>query len=103
MANNPSQPFQDRLVLIVGGSKGIGKETAKQVAQLGGNVCLVARQPEALAQAAAEVRSSAARPDQLVEVITADATDREDLAPKLTAFVAEHGLPDYLINAVGYA
>jgi 3-dehydrosphinganine reductase len=103
MANNPSLPFQDRLVLIVGGSKGIGKETAKQVARLGGSVCLVARQPEALAQAAADVRSAAARPDQLIEVIAADATDRDDLGPKLMTFIEMYGLPDYLINAVGYA
>ncbi len=103
MAKNPSQPFQDQLVLIVGGSKGIGKETAKQVARLGGSVCLVARKPEALAQAAVEVRSAVAQPDQLVEVIAADATDQEDLTPKLMAFIEAHGLPDYLINAVGYA
>lgn len=103
MAKNPSLPFADRLVLIVGGSKGIGKETAKQVARLGGSVCLVARHADALDQAAAEVRSAAAGAGQQIEVIAADATDQKDLAPKLIAFAAAHGLPDYLINAVGYA
>jgi len=103
MAKNRSQPFQDQLVLIVGGSTGIGKETAKEIARLGGSVCLVARHAEALAQAVKEVRSAAAHSNQLVEMIAADATDQKDLGPKLTAFMAEHGLPDYLINAVGYA
>jgi len=103
MTNNPALPFEDRLVLVVGGSKGIGKETAKQIARLGGSVCIVARELEVLTQAAAEVRVAAVSTDQLIEVIAADATDREDLAPKLIAFVEEHGLPDFLINAVGYA
>ena len=103
MANNPSQPFEGRLVMVVGGSRGIGKETAKQVVRLGGGVCLVARDPDALAQAAGEVRAAAAKQDPLVETIAADATNQEDLAPKLFAFVEAQGLPDYLINAVGYA
>jgi len=40
---------------------------------------------------------------QFVEVIACDATDMERLGPQLIDFVDRHGVPDYLINIVGYA
>jgi short-subunit dehydrogenase len=40
---------------------------------------------------------------QFVETIACDTTNMERLQPFLTEFINHHGVPDYLINVVGYA
>jgi 3-dehydrosphinganine reductase len=97
------QPFNQKIVVICGGSKGIGKETAKEIARLGGSLCLVARGEEALRETVEEVKALFVSPDQFIDWIVCDATDYDVLAPLLTDFVEQRGTPDYLINVVGYA
>jgi 3-dehydrosphinganine reductase len=82
---------------------GIGKETAKEIVLLGGSVCVIARHMEPLEDAAREMQALVREDSQFVEVIACDATDMEGLEPPLTEFVDRHGVPDYLINVVGYA
>ena len=103
MANSKTLPFKDRLVMIAGGSKGIGKETAKRIAGLGGSLCLIARDQAALDQAAAEVERRFTLPSQFVQVIAADATDEAALRPLIEGFIQARRIPDMLINSVGYA
>ena len=97
------QPLKSKTAVVCGGSKGIGKETAKEIIQLGGSVCVIARHMEPLEAAAREMRGLAREDSQFVEVIACDATDMERLGPQLIDFVDRHGVPDYLINVVGYA
>jgi 3-dehydrosphinganine reductase len=97
------QPYSGKTLLVCGGSKGIGKETAKEIVRLGGSVGIVARDPEALSQAAQEIEAERASQSQFVETITCDATDMGALKPLLEAFIDKHGVPDVLINNVGYA
>ena len=96
-------PFTDQTILITGGSMGIGLATAEEIARLGGNVGLIARRPGPLAAAAQRVRTAASSPDQLVETLACDTTDEAALQPLLEDFIARHGVPDRLINTVGYA
>lgn len=95
--------FVGKTVIICGGSKGIGKETAKEIARLGGSVCIVARNEDALTAAAEEIQPVRRSENQFVETIAADTTKPEEIEQPLVAFVEKHGTPDYLINAVGYA
>jgi len=97
------QPLRNKIAVICGGSKGIGKETAKEIVRLGGSVCVIARHTGPLEAAAREMQDLAREDSQFVEVITCDATDMERLGPQLTDFVDRHGVPDYLLNVVGYA
>jgi len=97
------QPLKNKTAVVCGGSKGIGKETAKEIVLLGGSVCVVARHMEPLEVAAREMQDLVREDSQFVEVIACDATDMERLEPPLTEFVDRHGVPDYLINVVGYA
>jgi len=97
------QPLKSKTAVVCGGSKGIGKETAKEIIQLGGSVCVIARHMEPLEAAAREMQGLAREDSQFVEVIACDATDMERLGPQLNDFVDRHGVPDYLINVVGYA
>ena len=89
--------------IVCGGSKGIGFATAEEIVRNGGSVGLVARGNGSLDEAAARLRASLGDGGQFVDVIQADATDRDDIGPKLEDFIAARGTPDLLINAVGYA
>lgn len=101
MASNKT--FVGKTAIICGGSKGIGKETAKEIARLGGDVCIVARNQDDLAVAAEEIKTVRKSKAQFVETIAADTTQPEQIQQPLLDFVDHHGVPDYLINAVGYA
>ncbi len=91
------------MAIICGGSRGIGRETAKQIILQGGSVCIIGRNPEDLQSAAVEMRGLIRWDSQTVESIACDTTDREKLQAPLTEFVERYGVPDYLINLVGYA
>jgi 3-dehydrosphinganine reductase len=97
------QPLENKIAIVCGGSKGIGKETAKEVAVLGGSVCLVARHREPLEATAREIEELLRGESQFVETIVCDTTDADRLTPLLNHFVDRQGVPDYLINVVGYA
>ncbi|MER7198786.1 short-chain dehydrogenase [Streptomyces sp. CB01635] len=53
---NRHQDLVDQTVIVIGASSGIGLETARQVRAAGGQVVMVARDPQRLERAAAEVR-----------------------------------------------
>jgi 3-dehydrosphinganine reductase len=93
----------NKTAVLCGASKGIGKETAKVFASLGGSVCVIARHRGPLDTAATEIRAMIRHDNQFVETIECDSTKMERLHPLLTDFMDRHGLPDYLINLVGYA
>ncbi len=97
------QPFKGRVAIIPGGSKGMGKATAKGFVQLGGNVCIIARGLEALKETKEECKKLKSDDSQFVEIISCDTTDMDKLKPLLTDFIDKHGVPDYLFNFVGYA
>jgi 3-dehydrosphinganine reductase len=96
--------FEGKIALVPGGSKGIGKATVKKIVQLGGSVCIVARNAKALKEAKAEADALITdKKKQFVETVPADATDIKKLKPLVEKFIARRGVPDYLINCVGYA
>jgi len=98
-----NQPFASKVAIIPGGSKGMGKATAKKFIQLGGSVCLIARNTEILKETQEECENLKSNNDQFVEIISCDTTDMEKLKPQIEEFIQKHGIPDYLFNFVGYA
>jgi short-subunit dehydrogenase len=94
--------FTGKLVIVTGGSKGIGKATAKRIGELGGSVCIVARGKKALTEAAEEIKSVQTGEGQFVETIAADCADMDQLSPRLNEFIDKYRVPDYLINCAGY-
>ena len=97
------QPFKGKIAIVTGGSKGIGKATANMIVQLGGSVCIIARNIEALKEATDEIKKSKVRDDQFVEFISCDTSDKIKLEPLLNEFFDKNGVPDLLINNVGFA
>ena len=97
------QPFKDKISIVCGGSTGIGKATAREFVILGGSVCIVARRPDVLLEAAEDIKKELKYDSQFVDYISCDCTDIEKLRPLLVSFIKKHGHPNYLINVVGYA
>ncbi|ROW06198.1 hypothetical protein VMCG_04512 [Cytospora schulzeri] len=68
-------------VLIAGGSKGTGLEAARQLAAKGGNIILIARDPQRLRDAIEYVKAGALSPEtQRFHFIAADLTSNEACA-----------------------
>ena len=97
------QSFQNQIIIVTGGSMGIGLATAEALARNGANLCLIARRPDPLARAQQRVQAAARSSDQFVETIACDVTDEMMLGPLLDDFIVRRGVPDRLINTVGYA
>jgi len=97
------QPFKGKFAIIPGGSKGMGKATAKLFVQLGGSVCVIARDIVTLKETQDECNKLKSEDSQFVEIISCDTTDMDKLKPLLTEIINTHKVPDYLFNFVGYA
>ncbi len=89
-----------RTALITGASAGLGAEFARQLAQQGNDLVLVARRREKLATVAKSIQQDH---PVAVHTVSADLADRS--APsEILAFTRDHGLSiDYLINNAGSA
>jgi NAD(P)-dependent dehydrogenase (short-subunit alcohol dehydrogenase family) len=89
--------FNERVVLITGGSRGLGLLLARELGHLGARVVLVARDQDELARAEHELEAQ----DVDVATIVADVT-REDDAQRMVAEAVERfGRLDVLINNAG--
>ncbi len=97
------QSFKGKSAIIPGGSKGMGKATAKDFVELGGSVCIIARGMDALKETQEECKSLKSDESQFVEIISCDTSDMDKLKPLITDYIDKHGVPDYLLNFVGYA
>ncbi len=96
-------PLKGTMAVVCGGSKGIGKATAAEIVRLGGSVCLVARTSGPLLEAADELTAQAAEATQKVLSITADCVNRQQFQEKMADFIGTHGVPQWLVNCVGFA
>ena len=92
-----SQGIAGKVVLITGGSTGIGAEVARLLASRGAKVAVAARRQEKLDDVVAEIASigGSARPYKL------DVTDKRQVETVVAAVVADFGRLDVLINNAG--
>jgi dehydrogenase/reductase SDR family protein 7B len=86
-----------KVVLITGGSSGIGKAAALRVAKLGARVALAARTLDPLEEVATEVRALGGE----VLTIPTDIGDAAQCHDMVTATVERFGQLDALINSAG--
>jgi 3-dehydrosphinganine reductase len=95
--------FDRALVLIPGGSSGIGLAIAKRAAALGANVAIFARRADVLADAAREIEAQRRRTTQRVVATPLDVGNAADVRRVLDSAIADLGAPDLLINCAGRA
>jgi NAD(P)-dependent dehydrogenase (short-subunit alcohol dehydrogenase family) len=90
--------LKDRVALVTGGSKGIGKAIARALASEGVHLALLARTREDLEAAADDIRFAKR---VRVQPITADVRDAESVKAAVDAAAAEFGTIHILVNNAG--
>lgn len=91
-----SNQFTGKKLLVVGGTSGMGLETARLVLQQGGNVVIVGSRAEKTEQARQELAAFGK-----VSALTANLTDAQGLAALLQEIDQHHADFDLLVNAAG--
>lgn len=89
------------VVIVTGGSSGIGLATAELFAGRGYDVAIVARDTSRLEAAAARIGTACASADQRVAWRSADLSDWESCDEALGSLVADGFEPDVLVNSAG--
>jgi 3-oxoacyl-[acyl-carrier protein] reductase len=84
--------------IVCGSTQGIGKAVAKELAQMGASVILVARNTESLQKTKEELDASKG---QEHDFVSADFSFPEDLKVKLESYIATRGPIDILVNNTG--
>lgn len=92
-----SENIKGKVVLITGGSTGLGAETARHLAANGARVAIAARRKDKLDEVVAEITKAGgeARAYQL------DVVDKNQVKQVTDAVIADFGTLDVLINNAG--
>lgn len=94
--------FRGQHAIVTGGSSGIGKATAIELARAGANVSIIARNQEKLDLARRQILA-AVSPSQQVRVYSADVTHAQKVDRAMAAAIDELGPPELLLTAAGVA
>src|SRR2546423_9008233 len=90
-------PLREKVVLITGGSRGLGLVIARQICARGGNVALIARDPDELARAKADLSTRGGN----VLTIQCDLLDAEQIHAAVREVIDRFGKIDILVNNAG--
>ncbi len=93
--------FENKNVLITGGSSGIGFALAKKLVAAGANVWILARREKLLDEAIAQLQTKRISDDQKIGKIKADVSKFPDLKLALDKVFSDQYSPDLLINSAG--
>jgi NAD(P)-dependent dehydrogenase (short-subunit alcohol dehydrogenase family) len=91
-----AKELSGRIVLVVGGASGIGREVVLMAAERGAHVVVADRELEAATKVAAEAQKAAGR--EVAVAARVDIRDRTSIRAALEATVAAYGGVDILIN-----
>ncbi|MGD9496597.1 MAG: glucose 1-dehydrogenase [Armatimonadota bacterium] len=90
--------LDDRVALVTGGGRGIGRALAMGLAEAGADIALTARSKEQLLRTADEIADATGR---RAVAFAADLTDLAQIAPVIDAVLHEFGKIDILVNNAG--
>ncbi len=92
--------YLNQHVIITGGSSGIGKATAKLLAQQGANISLIARDRQKLVTAQREIATLAVTSQQVL-IFPADVSNSTAIKTAIENAIAQQGIPKMLITSAG--
>lgn len=93
--------FAGKLVLITGGSSGIGLETGCQMFSRGADMALFARRKEQLQLAGQTLEKHRVSEGQKIHLISGDVSKFNEARQTISQFMTDSGVPDVLINSAG--
>jgi NAD(P)-dependent dehydrogenase (short-subunit alcohol dehydrogenase family) len=88
-----------KIVLITGGTNGIGKSTAEGLAKMGATVVVVGRDPQKTEQVVAALRQSTGNPT--LEGLVADLSSQQDIRRLASEFKTKYKRLHVLVNNAG--
>lgn len=88
----------DKLVLVTGSSRGLGRSLALTLAEAGARVILHGRDASALAETSKHIEEVSGQPALIVRF---DVTDKDAVEEGAAKLIREHGVPDVLVNNAG--
>ncbi len=88
---------KDKVIVITGGTSGIGEATAYKMAEAGAQVVVVARDPEKAAPVMAKIKSLGGKG----RFVSCDLADLADCDRLVATVLKEFGRCDYLVNNAG--
>ncbi len=91
--------LKNKVAIVTGGSRGIGRETVETFLREGASVILTASREETAKKAVEELRESF--PEAVVEGISPDLGDLEEVKQAFRAVQEKHGRIDILVNNAG--
>jgi 3-dehydrosphinganine reductase len=97
---NEDPMFKDAVVVITGGSSGLGNALARRLIKKGATLALIARNKDKLVSVKEEL-SALCENDQKVEIFPCDVSDHAAVEQAMKAIADSVGLPDILINNAG--
>ena len=89
--------FENKVVIITGGARGLGLILARQLAAKGANLVICSRDSEQLDQAEQELTASGAK----ILALAADVSEQQDAQRIVEATIGAFGKIDVLINNAG--
>ena len=89
--------IEGKVVLITGGSSGIGAETARLLAERGAKVAIAARRKDRLDEVVADIAANGGT----ARSYALDVTDKSAVQSVVAAIIADFGRLDVLINNAG--
>ncbi|MFD1913969.1 SDR family oxidoreductase [Halodurantibacterium flavum] len=92
-----SEGIEGKIVLITGGSTGLGAETAKLLAARGAHVAVAARRKDRLNEVVAQIEQAGG----MARAYTLDVTDKAQVEAVVDAVVTDFGRLDVLVNNAG--
>lgn len=101
MGKPDQMKLSDKLVLISGGSSGIGLSLAKKMAEKGASLLSCARRENQLAAAKEEISKSFIDDRQFVETVSVDMRSFETVKNTLSPVFDRFGIPDIVVHSAG--
>jgi 3-dehydrosphinganine reductase len=92
--------FKNKIIIITGGSSGVGKDLAVRLARLGAHLALIARDEKKLKTAQKEIRDICSQA-RTIEIFPCDVSDSGAVNKTFSEIADRFGSMDILINSAG--